>query len=530
MSQSARPYTADSDAPSHRVRIPRRRPTTTTLDEGDDEEWSEGEEDDDPGMFSFLPPVTEGAEEASVAAPVVPTIVYSPKIQDPLSFPDSTTAALASADPSVPSFASTLSPAAAYALVADRNRPDSAQPGRPTVTIVDGARRRGVWQYPESPTYDIAEQRSLESRQLESRQTMDSQYGTERGFSREGEADSNHNSEASGFMNKLDYKNWDRTSDMSSIVVDEAVRLQMDRFGDQHRKVQDEDKVISMGDQGSFNGLDPLDFKDYLEDEEEDSPYPEVRASVSNIDDIEMPCLTFRSWYLGLSFTLLVGTVNTFFLFRYPAPLITPIIVQVVSYPFGKFLAWLLPATSWTTPKFLQRWGFEDEFSFNPGPFNIKEHTIIIIMANAASGPAFALNFTVAAEKFYGIRLGLGFDFLLILTTQLIGFGMAGVCRRFLVWPAALIWPQNLVFCTLLNTLHAEDDDPSEGGVTRLRFFTYVFGGAFLWYILPGTSFDFGLINSDAFLRLPLPSALGLFVRVLDCSQFVSLLSVYGEG
>lgn len=33
--------------------------------------------------------------------------------------------------------------------------------------------------------------------------------------------------------------------------------------------------------------------------EEEDSPYAEVRASVSNIDDPEMPCLTLRMWLIG---------------------------------------------------------------------------------------------------------------------------------------------------------------------------------------------------------------------------------------
>jgi hypothetical protein len=38
----------------------------------------------------------------------------------------------------------------------------------------------------------------------------------------------------------------------------------------------------------------------------------------------------------------------------------------------------------------------------------------------------------------------------------LAGFGLAGLCRRFLVWPASMVWPQNLVACTLLNTLHAE--------------------------------------------------------------------------
>jgi len=34
--------------------------------------------------------------------------------------------------------------------------------------------------------------------------------------------------------------------------------------------------------------------------EEEDSPFPEVRASVSNIDDPEMPAMTIRMWFVGL--------------------------------------------------------------------------------------------------------------------------------------------------------------------------------------------------------------------------------------
>ena len=34
--------------------------------------------------------------------------------------------------------------------------------------------------------------------------------------------------------------------------------------------------------------------------DEEDSPYPEVRASVSNIDDPDMPAMTVRMWFVGL--------------------------------------------------------------------------------------------------------------------------------------------------------------------------------------------------------------------------------------
>ena len=46
---------------------------------------------------------------------------------------------------------------------------------------------------------------------------------------------------------------------------------------------------------------------DFEADEDEDSPYPEVRASVSNIDDTEMPCMTLRMWFIGLLLTLASG-------------------------------------------------------------------------------------------------------------------------------------------------------------------------------------------------------------------------------
>lgn len=45
--------------------------------------------------------------------------------------------------------------------------------------------------------------------------------------------------------------------------------------------------------------MDRMEF-DFDAIEEEDSPFPEVRASVSNIDDPDMPALTMRMWFVGL--------------------------------------------------------------------------------------------------------------------------------------------------------------------------------------------------------------------------------------
>jgi hypothetical protein len=104
----------------------------------------------------------------------------------------------------------------------------------------------------------------------------------------------------------------------------------------------------------------------------------------------------------------------------------------------------------------------------------------------------------------------------------MIGFGVAGLCRRILVWPASLIWPQNLMLCTLLNTLHAEDDEGEGGGISRFRYFLYVFVAAFCWYFLPGESgpdcSSEGLPDQKDFCRLSLSGAFGVLVGMLDCT------------
>ncbi|KAJ7188821.1 OPT oligopeptide transporter protein-domain-containing protein [Mycena filopes] len=215
--------------------------------------------------------------------------------------------------------------------------------------------------------------------------------------------------------------------------------------------------------------------------EEEDSPFPEVRASVSNIDDPDMPALTFRMWFVGLFLCTISSSLNVFFNFRSPAPSVVPLALLLIAYPFGKFLAFVLPITTYRFRSF--------EFSLNPGPWNIKEHVLVFIMANVAVGNPYAINAIVVSEFFYNIKISYWFALVLVLATQLTGFGLAGICRRFLVWPASMVWPQNLVACTLLNTLHAEDDE-STGGMTRYRYFCLVTTGSFFWFFLPGFLFE----------------------------------------
>jgi OPT family oligopeptide transporter len=194
--------------------------------------------------------------------------------------------------------------------------------------------------------------------------------------------------------------------------------------------------------------------------------------------------MTIRAYVLGLIFCTLASAANTFFNFRTPSVFISPFIIQVAVYPLGKLAAWALPLTVHTLPGLLGG----TTWSLNPGPFNIKEHTLIIIMANVAVSPAYAMFATVSSELWYGKNFGAGFTILLILSTQMTGFCFAGLCRRFVVWPASMIWPSTLVVATNLNTFHAEDEG-YRGGITRFRFLMYVGIGAFAFFFLPGESF-----------------------------------------
>ncbi|KAG0275171.1 hypothetical protein BGZ96_003901, partial [Linnemannia gamsii] len=140
-------------------------------------------------------------------------------------------------------------------------------------------------------------------------------------------------------------------------------------------------------------------------EEEENSPIPEVAAIVSNKDDSTLPALTFRFWVMAVLFSCLLSFFNQFFWFRTHPITISTLVIQLISYPFGKFMARVLPSGP-----------------LNPGPFNIKEHVLVALTANCAGGTAYAVDITVIQKVFYGQDYGFLANWFLILTTQMLGF------------------------------------------------------------------------------------------------------------
>ena len=90
----------------------------------------------------------------------------------------------------------------------------------------------------------------------------------------------------------------------------------------------------------------------------------------------------------------------------------------------------------------------------------------------------------------YRCDRGAAYQILLAVSTQILGYGFAGLTRRFLVRPAAMIWPGTLMSTAMFTTMHKEKNEPANGWtVSRYRFFVYVWAGAFAWYFLPGLLF-----------------------------------------
>lgn len=216
-------------------------------------------------------------------------------------------------------------------------------------------------------------------------------------------------------------------------------------------------------------------------DFDDESPYPEVRAAVSSVDDPLMPVNTFRMWFLGILFVLLTSGLNQVFAMRYPSVYLTGIVAQLVCLPLGRGLAAILPTKRFKT--------FGYVWSLNPGPFSIKEHVCITVMANVVVGGAYSTEVVLTQRVFYGQTTPMSFQLLLALGSQILGFCLGGLLRQFVVWPSSMIWPGALVNSALFNTLHKNYGKRDRGHMTRERFFCIAMAGSFIWYWVPGYLF-----------------------------------------
>ncbi|KAH7519916.1 hypothetical protein FEM48_Zijuj08G0088200 [Ziziphus jujuba var. spinosa] len=215
---------------------------------------------------------------------------------------------------------------------------------------------------------------------------------------------------------------------------------------------------------------------------DENSPIEQVALTVPITDDPSLPTVTFRMWTLGTLACVLLSFLNQFFWYRREPLSISSISAQIAVLPLGHLMA-----STITDRVFFK--GKKWEFTLNPGPFNVKEHVLITIFANSGAGNVYAIHIVSAVRIFYKKNLSFLVGMLVVITTQVLGFGWAGVFRRYLVEPAAMWWPQNLVQVSLFRALH-EKEKRRKGGLTRIQFFLIASTCSFAYYVLPGYLFS----------------------------------------
>ncbi|KAJ3522101.1 hypothetical protein NM688_g8924 [Phlebia brevispora] len=118
---------------------------------------------------------------------------------------------------------------------------------------------------------------------------------------------------------------------------------------------------------------------------ETDSDY--ALRLISLEDDPSLPIFTFRMWFLALGLSCFGAVLGQIFIF---------------AFIIGKIMEEIIPGPS-VTARIKTRdnrfWRF-----MNPGPFNIKEHVSITIMASTASSSALAISIFAAQDLYYNIR------------------------------------------------------------------------------------------------------------------------------
>ncbi|ORY38674.1 OPT superfamily oligopeptide transporter, partial [Rhizoclosmatium globosum] len=189
-----------------------------------------------------------------------------------------------------------------------------------------------------------------------------------------------------------------------------------------------------------------------------------VSKIVSLEDDPNAPVLTFRYFVLSLLLSVFAGTLGQLYYFKPQTLVVSTLFLLLFGYFGGLLLQNIMPTGI-----------------LNPGKFNIKEHVLVTITASAAGISALASQLIAVEYLYYNNLLPHWVGILLVLSSQLIGYGFAGIFRHVLVYPGKNYYPALLAQVSLYENLHKGD------GISRqmTRYFFTVVGCIFLWEWLP---------------------------------------------
>ncbi|CEJ01109.1 Putative OPT family small oligopeptide transporter [Rhizopus microsporus] len=197
-------------------------------------------------------------------------------------------------------------------------------------------------------------------------------------------------------------------------------------------------------------------------------------------DDPTLQAFSVRALVVGVLLSALSSSVSQLMNFKPVGVPLSSVFMLILAYVFCNLWYRLLPKGGW----------------LNPGPLNYKEHTCIYVMVSSANTAAYGTYILGAQELYFGQSPGPAGSIFLLLATQLVGYGIAGQLRPFLVYPANMIWPQALPNISVLKTFNTDKDEARY----RTKFFFIVFAGIFIYEFIP--QYMFPLLSSISIVCL----------------------------
>lgn len=131
----------------------------------------------------------------------------------------------------------------------------------------------------------------------------------------------------------------------------------------------------------------------------------------------------------------------------------------------------------------------------NPGPWTYKEQMLASIMFGTAGGGSYVTSNIINQKlpMFYNNDwAGWGYQILLILSTNFMGFSFGGLLRRFVVYPVQAVWPTILPTLALNRALLKPEKRETINGwtISKYNFFWVVAIYSFLYYWIPNFLFQ----------------------------------------
>jgi OPT oligopeptide transporter protein len=98
-------------------------------------------------------------------------------------------------------------------------------------------------------------------------------------------------------------------------------------------------------------------------------------------------------------------------------------------------------------------------------------------MTAASSSTPEAMSVLAVQKLWYNIQPNAAIGIFLILSTQMVGYGIAGMMRSTLVYPAKMFYPSNLPTASLIENLHKDRKTTQK----KMRIFWIAFIVLFCW-------------------------------------------------